>query len=453
VVRVWERGAGTPALTLQGGRIEPGQDPKYEVDFSPDGTKIAVGGPDVRVRIWDTKSGKVVDTFSTPASDVFSTRWSPDGTRIACTGWGWALVWEVSTGKTVKCASRTINDLRMWGLAWSPSGDRVATCGDDSKLTVWDPASGRVLTETRSVAGMHDLCWSPDGRQIASTGWDGLARVWDAGTGQEVLTLRGHAASLHSVGWSPDGKRIATGSMDRTVKLWDSASGQETLTLRGHQEAVWGIYWHSDGCRLATRDGRGNVLVWDATPGFLGARSGATLPGLDERIRRDPADTAARRLRAEVLARQGDWDASAADFTQLVRRPGSGATVYPAGWWVLAGSAGGPPTISPMAEAVPAQWIARADDPNGFVSLPTDGTIAFSRIFFPRKMSAVLDIGPDRPDRAWLNEVQLEPPVSGPIRVELREGWNVLAIRARPGTRFVRLLDGPASVPLRPASE
>jgi hypothetical protein len=78
------------------------------------------------------------------------------------------------------------------------------------------------------------------------------------------------------------------------------------------------------------------------------------------------------------------------------------------------------------------------------VLLPTDGTIAFSRIFSPRTMSAAVDMGPDRPDRAWLNEVLLDPPVSGPIRVELREGWNVLAIRARTGTRFVRLLDGPA---------
>ena len=154
VVRVWERGASTPVLTLQGGRIEPGQDPKHEVDFSPDGTKIAVGGPDLRVRVWDATSGKVVQTFSTPASDVFSTQWSPDGTRIACTGWGWSQVWEVSTGRTVKCASRTIKDLRMWGLAWSPSGDRVAICGDDQKAK----CLGRRLgphTDRDPVGGRH----------------------------------------------------------------------------------------------------------------------------------------------------------------------------------------------------------------------------------------------------------------------------------------------------------
>ena len=125
----------------------------------------------------------------------------------------------------------------------------------------------------------------------------------------------------------------------------------------------------------------------------LASASAATLPGLDERIRRDPADAAARRLRAEVLARRGDWDASAAEFAQLGRRPGSGASVYPAGWWAFAGSADGPPTIPPTAEAVPAQWISAADDPNGFVLLPTDGTIAFSRIFSTRKRSEVLARG------------------------------------------------------------
>jgi len=196
-----------------------------------------------------------------------------------------------------------------------------------------------MLVEARPDDGVTDLTWSPEGRRIASSGTSGVGRIWDAATGGEVLSLRGHSGEVLSIGWSPDGNRIATGCGDRTVKLWDPASGQETLTLRGHSEKVTGVHWHPNGGRLATRDGRGNVLVWDATPGFLGERSPSTLMALGERIRRDPADATARRLRAEVLARQGEWDAAASEFAALARHHASAAAVYPAGWWALAGPA------------------------------------------------------------------------------------------------------------------
>ena len=158
-----------------------------------------------------------------------------------------------------------------------------------------------------------------------------------------------------------------------------------------------------DGCRLTTQDVEGNVLIWDATPGFLAEQSVSTLPELGERIGRDPADATARRQRAEVLARQGDWDAAASDFAELARLPESGAEAYPAGWWTLAVPGDRPPAFPPAADAVPARWLAPADDPNGFVACPTDGTTAVSRVFAPRRMMAALDIGPVPPGRLWLN--------------------------------------------------
>jgi hypothetical protein len=134
-----------------------------------------------------------------------------------------------------------------------------------------------------------------------------------------------------------------------------------------------------------------------------------------------------------VLARRGDWDAAASDFAELARLPASAAAVYPAGWWALAGPEDRPLAFPPPAEAAPARWLAPADDPNGFVALPQAGTTAVSRVFAPRRMMAALDIGPVPPSRLWLNEKAIGAASPGPILVELREGWNSLAVRGGPG--------------------
>jgi WD40 repeat protein len=50
------------------------------------------------------------------------------------------------------------------------------------------------------------VAFSPDGKRLAFAGLSDGVKVWDAGTGQEILTLKGHTKLL-SVAFSPDGKR------------------------------------------------------------------------------------------------------------------------------------------------------------------------------------------------------------------------------------------------------
>ncbi|HEU5439490.1 MAG TPA: hypothetical protein VFU88_09385 [Ktedonobacterales bacterium] len=77
-----------------------------------------------------------------------------------------------------------------------------------------------LLTYTGHGKAVIGVAWSPDGKRIASCGVDGSVQVWDAHTGKSLLTYTGHSDSVERVAWSLDGKRIASASDDGTVQVW-----------------------------------------------------------------------------------------------------------------------------------------------------------------------------------------------------------------------------------------
>ena len=75
---------------------------------------------------------------------------------------------------------------------------------------------------------VYDLAFSRDGTRLATGCSDNTIRIWDIATGQDVCELRGHQAYVHAVAFSPDGTRLASASGDSTVRIWDTlqASGR-----------------------------------------------------------------------------------------------------------------------------------------------------------------------------------------------------------------------------------
>ena len=217
------------------------------VTFSMCGQRLATGGDDLSVILWDLQTGEAEHVLHGHTERVSSISFSADGARLASGSWDGSIrIWDAATGAVL----RTIQEdesLVTW-VHFSPSNSRrLASAGYGIFVRQWDVDSGALV---RCVRGYSFATFSADGRTIAtgSAENEGPADVHlvDAETGAVRLRI-GHPANVFSVSFSADGSKLASGCfVDGACMVWDSSTGALLHTIGSGKwtcSVSWGRDW------------------------------------------------------------------------------------------------------------------------------------------------------------------------------------------------------------------
>jgi len=208
--------------------------------LSADGKKLASGGCDRIVNVWDLGGGyasaKLVQSIENHADWVFGVAFAPDGNHLlTCSRDKTAKVWDLAKKESVLTFPDHQNSVN--GVAVKADGKLGFSVGDDNQLRTWNAAGDQGGKQVRAAGGhakaVVKLVGNPKQPLLATASADGTVRTWNADSGAAVRTLSGHTDYVFAVAFSPDGNLLASGSWNGEVKIWKVADGTVVKAFNG----------------------------------------------------------------------------------------------------------------------------------------------------------------------------------------------------------------------------
>ncbi len=203
-------------------------------DLSADGTLVAVGGANRKVRVFDAFAGGMMHEIGEHNDWIEAVRFSPDGLYLATADRGGAMfLWESDTG-------RKVHELRghlgaVHALAFQADSAVLASAGRDGTVRFWGVDGGNAIRQIAAhgggakLSGALDVSFAPDGR-LATCGADGRVRLWRS-DGGEIRSLESRADWAYRVAFSLDARRLVVGDWSGSVTIFDVETGATLTTL------------------------------------------------------------------------------------------------------------------------------------------------------------------------------------------------------------------------------
>ncbi|KAG5417001.1 CDH1 [Candida metapsilosis] len=166
-----------------------------------------------------------VNKFETHKQEICGLKWNVDENKLASGGNDNKLfVWDGLNTKPLY--QFTEHTAAVKAIAWSPHQRGILASGGgtaDKTIKTWNTLTGNMIHDVDTGSQVCNLIWSKNSNELVST--HGYSRnqiiVWKYPSMQQIAQLTGHTYRVLYLSLSPDGETIVTGAGDETLRFWN----------------------------------------------------------------------------------------------------------------------------------------------------------------------------------------------------------------------------------------
>ena len=249
---------------------------------------VAFSGRDkiVATRVAEKTLTNVLDFFSAETLERVDSR--PVAQPITSAAELAAMVQDVRNSWQLESmwdSPATVID-RAIALAFSPDGTALAIgsglASRSGQLAIVKVADGSMIATMPDLHSdtIFGLAYSPDGRWLASCGADKMTKLLNAQSYELAKLFEGHTHHVLGLAWQEDANRLATASSDTTVKIWDIEKGESIKTITGFGTEVTSLAFVGSTANTVSSTMNNLVRIHDTNTGKQNKQFGPTADSL-----------------------------------------------------------------------------------------------------------------------------------------------------------------------------